>query len=1128
MGVSSILILSLPDAVDYPEQVSVRPTMEVSWVGDVGPYDILHEWDTVNTFDSGDLISDSNTGQTSPDTGVPPSDIGGATSTWFYRVTVTDTDDSGSLVSSTQTIVFFDDLDVTQHKWWHYQNVNVTPAFGPGEADDKIDGNEFLYSLANVDTAQPCPFLQSVAPTLLSVGDALTVTGTAFGALESTYDGEVRIYDTADFGASFVILGITSWSDTVVIATIPGGTTSGFLAVVHTNGSETCPGSDFKFIQVNQIEADEDAGWWIQTADKENVATQAETKIGLHEAHVTFKKVMNGIGTGTISLPLEDARLKEFIDPDNRKGILTRVYTDRVFRYGFFAEKLSHVYDEEGNGRAVISGRGMEAVALWNKVLPHDHPASPTKISTWIYGSTDNLISNGGFEAESDIINNPGFEDGNDDDGFPEGWKEKGEPSVTAIRDGLLALEGEWFGLVNPSGHHQGISQTFDCIPGGVYHISAKVQGLASGGRITLQVGGADDLTSTGTFDENFEYQNDIFGELDNAARNPASNGCPGGSTDQTWQTLDVEVKTGSKQESITFDIQADHHPGCGGSNPTFRVDSVTVTGFGLGLKPWTAFQRVNHASNSFLLDGSGQIPGSLFSCKINPLANFAGIDQTISVDPNTKYTFKAQSKTASVIAGDIWSIEVLNAETGLFFLQAPVVPVAGVVTNYQGILTMPSSVEEVIVRFVYVGPNNPAPMFVDNLTFIPGEPASTAGKILNDVLDKMALINKLTYLGRTFTDDRDSKGELWPAFLSLDIAQDESLFSLLDRIVALGHEWDITPVNYAIGGDSGFELNVYGNRSFNPDSGVGINWINNPEGPVIRQSDAMVGGQIVQTAFNVNTVYAEGEDGIWAKNVQEPFTGAGGYEDSFGVIEEYVNVSGIDVSTVSEFGDAIIREQLDMEKSMQLIMQRSSSLRPFLHFGVGDSLFVDLPPYRADELLTDPKRVRAITADLSGEGASIRFVIDIDRVIYEDQMAVNAKLAQIAERAPVDITGEGAGRAAGGGTGGASGNASSGTPVSVVSSSVGVLAHNHKLDGSSITGKGTSGDIEGSIPGPLTVRGIRGIPFDPDIPASSSPLVHDSVVPVYDRNLTTWIPTEQDVELTKGAIVQVFLQGGL
>ncbi len=59
---------------------------------------------------------------------------------------------------------------------------------------------------------------------------------------------------------------------------------------------------------------------------------------------------------------------------------------------------------------------------------------------------------------------------------------------------------------------------------------------------------------------------------------------------------------------------------------------------------------------------------------------------------------------------------------------------------------------------------------------------------------------------------------------------------------------------------------------------------------------------------------------------------------------------------------------------------------------------------------------------------------------------------------------------------------------------------------GTDIKNRATSGDVSGSLPGPLTVNAIKGNAISGDIPDVVS---GDPVLFVYDRDLNTWVPVE-------------------
>jgi len=1134
MTVSSVTIYAPPDGFDTYD---LRPAIDMAWSGGVGPFDVRYEWDDNTGFAS--PITVTNNSVTSPDSAIPTSDMGPAGTDWYFRVTVIDNDDAGELqepVGSHRTLNF---QDVDDDNRYLYINHNIGVGFeldgfdslplGDGEAHDF---SRFLYLNHNIDTSQPCPWLDRISPTLQAQGGTVILYGDAFGALQSTYTTEIRLYETQDLtGGSYVLMSPTSWSDTEVAATVPIGAETGWVAVVHTVGA-TCDGSAFKLLNVELTEANPDMGWWLQTVDKENAVTADSTIIPYNVARASFKKIMNSIGSGMIEIPLSDPDIDFIIDPIMRKGVLIRSYLDNRFRYAFYGETLAHGLDEEGNEVARITGRGMEVVALWSKILPHDYPASPTKSPTWVYGSNANLIKNPDFDdiVNDPILTNPGGEDGNVDgedgnaDGVAIGWNGTGDGLTyyRAVKDSLPARSGEWYLKVATSAAQSGMSQSFSVTPNRVYHVWGYVkEPTAAGQRVLLSLGGADDISAfNDSYPNNFKSNNRIYAELDNATQG-------NGSSDGTWQVLDVEVTTGAEQTSI--DIAFENWDTS--IFVPFYVDDVEPVGWGLGLDPWVVYDAPLHTVDSFSFSPTQTRVGSAYSLYIdiddhNPLVAGPGFQQKVSVNPNTKYTLTGWVYPTGT--PENWALAIVADDNLLIRDYTALVPNADEWNEMQLVYTTAEDEEEIYVRMTYEGPTitDPSGAFFDSFSLVPGEEAAFAGKILNEVLDKMALAGKLTFLNRTFTDTHDSAGVSFPSLLSLDIDPQESLYGLLSRFVALGHEWEIVPANFVAGGDTGFELNVYTARAFNPDSGVGISHVGDVGGPVITPGDATVAGRVIKTAFNVNTVFALGEDGVWSQVEQFPYeTGdipAGdpaplGYKASFGIIEDVIKVNAVNTETIAQYGDARISEEKAKERAIQVNMQRASDVRPFLHFGVGDSMYVDMPPHNPDEpdsttgLRSYPKRIRAIQAELAGEGSDVTFIIDIDRVVYEEELAWLALVAQLAERSPAENTSQGTGKVSN------VGDIGTGGTGSVVSATAATEAgpHTHDLTSTEITKKAVLGDISGTLPGPLTVNKIKGQPVSANIGIDSERWVIPGVVTVEEGDYEiTWAVDIEIIEV--------------
>ena len=1153
MVASSVTLVSPPDGFNTYD---ARPATSVIWSGGVGPFNVRYEWDDNAAFPS--PITVLNSSVTSPDSAVPTSDLG--TADWYLRVTVIDTDDSGELQDPvTYHTLTFGDVNTSPRYLTLDQNIGVGFSSGLGDGDPVdnaryliLDQNigvgfatglgdnspndppRFLTLDQNIDATQPCPFLEYITPTLQNQGGTVILTGTGFGALQTTYATEVRLHSSDDLGSPFVIMTASSWSEDEISVTVPSGGSTGWVAVVHTNVGATCPGSSTKLLQIVAIPADPDMGWFTKAVDKENNDIAGISAIPFNVTKSSFKKTMNAIGTGSIEIPLGDtATLESIIDPLMRKGTLIRSYINNRMRYGWFAEKLTHRLDGEGNVIARITGRGMEVVALWTKVGPNDYPASPSLSPTWQYGSNENLVLNPGFdnEATNPTLVNPGGEEGNDVDGNLFGWTQRGSnvTSFTSVNDAVEARTGDWYIRIDASDNHSGIEQSIPVLPNRVYHIQAYVkESTAAGMRVTLAIGGADDIAATATYPNNYIFNSEVMAELDNVARNPASNGCPGGSSDGTWQVLDVEVMTGNEQTSLTVAIQDDHHGVCVPEvHVPFYVDDVLIEGWGVGIEPWVAFDVANHASNSFRLVSSPTLSASPYALKLNPLGQFAGVEQVIAVNPGTTYTATIWAQMVGPLVDDYCRLVIRENDTDQTLIATTInqVPNAVVFIEYTVTFTTSPTTSEIIFRFAYTGPNNPTPIYVESASLQPGKPAAVAGIILNDVLDKMALSGKLTYLSRTWTATKDSKGVPWPRELSLDIEPTESLFVLLSRIVALGHEWEIVPTNFAEGNDTGFELNVFTARLFNSLSGVGNNWINSLDGPVINPTVATVSGNVVKTSFNVNKVMGIGNDGVWSEVEQFPFETIDipaldpaplGYKDSFGIVEDVISVSASDSTTVSKFSEARLIDEKGKELVLQVdMMNASTTSRPFLNFGVGDSVPVDMPPTKPNPpddstgFYADLQRVRAIQANLSGEGSDITFSVDIDRVVYEEEFMWLALIAQLTERAPSNNTGVGTGLVSGS------------TPSSPSSQAPQAASpHTHGLNTTQITGKTTSGDVSGTLPGPITVNKIKGKPISGTIPIATGP---GKIVMVFDPGLNSWVPVEFDTSFASR-----FLLGGM
>jgi hypothetical protein len=848
-------------------------------------------------------------------------------------------------------------------------------------------------------------------------------------------------------------------------------------------------------LTVLQTVPDDEAGWRFVAVDLENQSTLITS---WPVARGDWQQILNGVGRGSVSLPAGDSILSEILsnDPSDRRAVLVRAYMDDVFRYAFFLEDRKDRYSDDGGRLVKFHGRGMEAVAGDMKVRPFDHPVSPSRQKAWQYGSVDNLLDNADLSDVAGIVN-PSGADGNDDAGVVNGWTKHGDvDSAISVLDPVEAFTGDYYIEIDTSLHHAGIEQSVACEPGRVVHLQAVIkEPLALGQRYTLSVSGASDMAATATFPNNFTFQDAVLAELGNVAS--TGTGCPGGASDGTWQVLDVEVTTGSEQTSLVVSVQNDHHPSCGdldGSYPAFRLGDITIEGWGIGLEPFTPFEVANHDTDSFQRVTDIAPPGGTYSMQLNPTGADAGADQIVDVNPNGHYRSTVQVWTTGFIAGDTVTLELLQLDdTVLATVTAPYAD--GVWTQFDIATDIPSTIEQARYRVYYSGSNDPAVLNLANFAVRPGVDAATPGLILIDLLAPIQARGAVDFLVFNFDASLDSAGQAWLTTIAIEINPGSSILDVLERFVALGYEWQIAPVNYAEGGDTGMELYVWNTRALDPDSGAGVDWTNTLDAPVILPGEGVSTGQQRDQTRRPNVVFVQGKDGVWTEVMQEPFLGSGGYDETIGRIEAHIDVADVsNPTTLAQMGQAFLDDEKNREHGFRLTFQRATVLRPYRDFGVGDSLFVDLPPSRPDPDREDPRRVRSIGVAAAGEGTGVKYVVDFDRVVRDDEASLLAVVAQLAEQAPTDTQSAGSGSVT-----------ASGSQVVVVGGTVD--PHSHSM--SDLSGKTLSGDVSGQVDALITVDKVKGQPVSAAIPTITRTADPHPVAWVRDRDSLTWVPTE-------------------
>ncbi len=257
----------------------------------------------------------------------------------------------------------------------------------------------------------------------------------------------------------------------------------------------------------------------------------------------------------------------------------------------------------------------------------------------------------------------------------------------------------------------------------------------------------------------------------------------------------------------------------------------------------------------------------------------------------------------------------------------------------------------------------------------------------------------------------------------------------------------------------------------------------------------AVSGGSHQKRAYVPNVVFAIDQHGNWSEAETGDIVAD---EVAFGRIEKHLDVTVSSVDTLAEFADTAITTEEEKAFASKYQFSRDDVLRPFLHFGIGDSVFEDPTP-NGDRRI---KRIRAITADLAGEGSDIAYTVDLSRVFFEDEAAVLAAINQLLERAPGD-TGVGTGSTT---------TSSTGFVQQVIVTET--QPHTHSLAGTEITKKVASGDLVGTFPGPMTVVRIQNRNI-----SGTAPTANDLLV---------WNPESEMWEPRGTPKATIFLLGGM
>lgn len=351
-------------------------------------------------------------------------------------------------------------------------------------------------------------------------------------------------------------------------------------------------------------------------------------------------------------------------------------------------------------------------------------------------------------------------------------------------------------------------------------------------------------------------------------------------------------------------------------------------------------------SSDGFRLDDSITVFNGLKALRINPLERYGGAQQMVRVEPGMTYQAKIRVYTTDV--DETFKFIIRNAyvdgEAPGLAQDGGSVP-ASTWTEFSFEVYIPQNVDTIIFRIAAVGKANPIPFWVDGAELLEGMPASSPGEIISTLLDTWSITHAATPRGPMldwldysgFTDLLDSNGNAWSDLISFTAAYGETFGQILDKLVNMGFEWNVTPKATPVGGKThDFHLYNKGGRDSSPSTAI-----------TMRQG--VTDGEVIHRHPSYDAVLVEGTATYY--EVEDAAAVA-----AFGRMEKFIAARDTaDNDTLALIGD----EALDAEASNRTavrfnVVESLNHPRPGIDYLAGDTIPMQAPP----SLLREYRRV--------------------------------------------------------------------------------------------------------------------------------------------------------------------------
>lgn len=916
-----------------------------------------------------------------------------------------------------------DQLSPAATNFWPADGHNSPPEPGRPKYQTTDLLNQLLTLQVNVDTTQPCPKIFSAVPQTLRVGDAVTIRGqglvSATFPTADAYDAEVRIYETPDFSASYITMTITGYTAGDTEDTISAQVPVGATSGYMAVVHTTTPScSGSEFVFLNVIEQEPDLdAGWW--IEVWNLRGTQRIVPDLPVRAAFFEKIKNDIGSGWVEIP---AFIPDPIDPT--KNVVDSIADPDGDPK---VERLIRIYLDGILRYSFFSATRSEPYGEKGQQLVRIFGLGRESIINWGQIVGENIDSQDVlYGSTANVAQNGDMLQGRElvaNGGFElaerDPWVNVGTSSLSVTQ--VEARTGAFSLQVTPAAINDGTEQEIS-VEGGTHNFfEAWVKDPAAAGQtIRLRAYYIDD------------DENEVNLDTDTV------------SGSALWQQLLLEFDVPTGVDQIWIEVVNTT------GTAVFYLDDVTGIGT---VEPWTN-RDIGGAEATVTLSDDYAVSGP-YSMKVVAGGDRTGARQILSVAPSTSYVVTAQvtgTLNNTVRLRAVWEGASANHEQDL--------PALGTFQEFTISFTTDPGQTSVILD-LQSRETSSITFYVDKVVVTPGNPAASGGTVGLDLVQAAQARDVFPHLTWDFDGSRDSYGQLWADnALSLELRHGRPIGDAFDQLVAYGVDWEITDA---------FVL-----RTFNF---MGFDLTALPDNvPVIAEGKPIYSGQFSGENPRHTSFFAEGQDGITTTGSR------GDWETDLEKREGWITNTGANTeATLGKLIDAALDAEDSRGQAFRLSLGRDSSLRPFVHFDVGDVLWVDLPSEGIDKVAY---RVVAIAVNLAGEGDQVSYLVAFNKLEYEREAKLASALSRLLARGEVSTSGD---LGVGGGT---VGSAAGSTGSSVVTD------HDHSW--SDFADASVAGDLTEQLPNP-TVRGLRGIRLPQGTPqAEDYGLAYDDAVGRY------------------------------